>query len=108
MAVLYSIDPPSLLRERRTPAPVGSDRLASGLELAGFAAAACFFVGVVLFASLRYGPDINWTRIDAAYLAAMAAIVVAAALTVSMLLRALPASAGGVVGRSDSVPAPPG
>ena len=108
MAILYSIDPPSLLREHRTPATVGSDRLASGLELAGFAAAACFFVGVVLFASLRYGPDINWTRIDAAYLAAMAAIVVAAALTVSFLLRALPVPAGGSVRRRDSVPAPPG
>lgn len=108
MAAIFTVAPKSLDRERRTPAPMGRGELAANLEAGGLAVAALFFFGVVVFASLRYGPDINWTRIDAAYLVSMAAIVLAAALAVSMLLRALPAPARGVVEGTDTVLAPPG
>ncbi len=92
MATLYAISPASLSRERHTAASAPPQRLATRLELGGIAAGAAFFVGVILFASLRYGPDIDWTRVDAAYLAAMATVVFAAALAVSLLVRVLPAA----------------
>jgi hypothetical protein len=47
------------------------------------------FIGALAFASLRYGPDLDWNRFQAAYLLSSGAIVAAAALTVGSLLRAL-------------------
>jgi hypothetical protein len=65
------------------------EQVASRLERGGLFAGALFFAGVIVFASLRYGDSIDWNRVDAAYLGSMAVIVFSAALTVSLLLRAL-------------------
>jgi membrane-associated phospholipid phosphatase len=110
MAVVYKISPATLRRERAQREPVPGALVAGRLELAGLGAAIVFFFGVIVFASLRYGPDIDWTRIDAAYLGAMATTVFAAALTVSSLLRAIsrPAPDRGAALRRDSVSSPPG
>ena len=63
--------------------------VADRLERVGLIGGVLFFIGVVVFASLRYGDAIDWNRVDAAYLGSMAVVVFAAALTVSLLLRAL-------------------
>jgi predicted secreted protein len=95
MAAVLRLSPRTLSRERDSQVhAIPGAVAASRLERAGVAAAIAFFVGVSLFASLRYGSDIDWTRVDAAYLGSMAAIVFAAALTPSSLLRALSGSIG--------------
>jgi len=110
MAVVYKVSPATLSRERAAGEAVPGALVAGRLELAGLGAGIVFFFGVIVFASLRYGSEIDWTRIDAAYLGAMAVTVFAAALTVSSLLRAISppqADRGPGAGR-DSVSAPPG
>ena len=90
MALVYTRSPGTLQRERDAQARLTpADVVATRLELAGLAAGTLFFFGVIVFASLRYGSAIDWTKVDAAYLGAMAVIVFAAALTVSSLLRAV-------------------
>lgn len=90
MAVVLQWSPRTLTRERDSqvhaiPPDVASVRL----ERAGAIAAIAFFFGVILFASLRYGGELDWNRVDAAFLGSAAAIVFAAAVTVSSLQRAL-------------------
>ncbi len=90
MAVVLSVSRSTLTRERAAQAGLTPNEIvATRLEIAGLLAGGLFFFGVILFASLRYGSDIDWTKVDAAYLGSMAAIVFSAALTVSSLLRAL-------------------
>lgn len=72
---------------RSPPAPTV---LARRLEGAAVVAGILLFVGAVLVAALRYGPDVAWNRPHAAFLASIAAILAAAGLTVAGLLRALP------------------
>lgn len=77
---VHAIDPPGA-----RPAAIPARRLEIVAVLAGVAV----FVGAVLFASLRYGAEIDWTRLHAAYLLSSATIVTAAGLCVAALLRAL-------------------
>jgi hypothetical protein len=88
MAAVLALTPS---REASAELEAGPDpeAVASRLERGGLLAGGLFFFGVIVFASLRYGDAIDWNRVDAAYLGSMAAIVFAAALTVSLLLRAL-------------------
>lgn len=70
----------------RSPPPT---ILARRLEAAAIVAGVILFAGMALFAGLRYGPDVAWNRPHAAFLASVAAILVAAGLMVAGLLRAL-------------------
>jgi hypothetical protein len=94
LALLYSRAPElagaesEAQRARRPPAVAGP------IEIAGAAAAVALFLGAVLFASLRYGPEVDWNRFHAAFLLSSAALVAAAGLTVGSLLRALDPGAG--------------
>lgn len=63
--------------------------LARRVEWTAAIAAVGLFVGAVAFATLRYGPEVDWNRANAAFLLASAGIVVAAGLAVGALLRAL-------------------
>src|SRR5215207_6930025 len=58
--------------------------------VAALAGGFLLFVGAVLLAALRYGPDVAWNRPHAAFLGAVVAILVAAGITVGALLRILP------------------
>jgi membrane-associated phospholipid phosphatase len=71
-------------------APPSATVLARRLEAAAIAAGALLFVGAVLLAALRYGPDVAWNRPHAAFLGAVVGILVAAGITVAALLRAVP------------------
>lgn len=71
-------------------APPTSTLLARRLEAAAIVAGVLLFVGAVIVAALRYGPDVAWNRPHAAFLASIAAILAAAGITVAALLRALP------------------
>ena len=62
MAAVYKLSPATLRRERAAGEPVPGDVVAGRLELAGLGAGIVFFFGVIVFASLRYGPDIDWTQ----------------------------------------------
>ena len=70
-------------------APPSATALARRLEGAAIVGGILLFVAAVLIAALRYGPDVAWNRPHAAFLASIAAILVAAGLTVGGLLRAL-------------------
>lgn len=70
----------------RSPPPT---ILARRLEATAIVAGVILFAGMALFAGLRYGPDVAWNRPHAAFLASVAAILVAAGLMVAGLLRAL-------------------
>jgi hypothetical protein len=48
------------------------------------------FVGAVILAALRYGPEVAWNRPHAAFLGAVVAILITAGITVAALLRSLP------------------
>jgi membrane-associated phospholipid phosphatase len=74
-------------------APPSATVLARRLEAAAIAAGALLFVGAVLLAALRYGPDVAWNKPHAAFLGAVVAILVAAGVTVAAMLRALPETA---------------
>lgn len=64
--------------------------LARRLEVAAIVGGALLFVGAVLLAALRYGPDVAWNRPHAAFLGSVVAILVAAGVTVGAMLRTLP------------------
>jgi len=72
------------------PAPPSATVLARRLEGAAIATGAFLFVGAVLLAALRYGPEVAWNRPHAAFLAGVVAMLVAAGITVAALLRSLP------------------
>ena len=71
-------------------APPSATILARRLEAAAIATGALMFVGAVLVAALRYGPDVTWNRPHAAFLAAAVAILIAAGITIGAMLRTLP------------------
>jgi hypothetical protein len=60
------------------------------LEAAAIATGALLFVGAVILAALRYGPEVVWNRPHAAFLGAVVAILIAAGITVAAMLRTLP------------------
>jgi hypothetical protein len=72
------------------PAPPSATVLARRLEGAAIATGVLVFVGAVLLAALRYGPEVAWNRPHAAFLAGVVAMLVAAGITVAALLRSLP------------------
>lgn len=71
-------------------APPSSTLLARRLEAAAIVTGVLLFVGAVLLAALRYGPDVAWNKPHAAFLGSCAAILVVAGVTVGALLRVLP------------------
>jgi membrane-associated phospholipid phosphatase len=71
-------------------APPSATILARRLEVAAITTGALMFVGAVLLAALRYGPEVAWNRPHAAFLAAVVAILIAAGITIGAMLRALP------------------
>jgi membrane-associated phospholipid phosphatase len=71
-------------------APPSATALARRLEAAAMATGILLFVGAVLLAALRYGPDVAWNKPHAAFLGAVVAILVAAGITVAAMLRTLP------------------
>jgi membrane-associated phospholipid phosphatase len=71
-------------------APPSATVLARRLEAAAIATGIALFVGAVLVAALRYGPEVAWNRPHAAFLAAVVGILIAAGITVAAMLRALP------------------
>jgi membrane-associated phospholipid phosphatase len=73
-------------------APPSATILARRLEAAAIVTGVLLFAGAVLLAALVYGPDVAWNRPHAAFLGSIAAILVAAGITVSALLRILPAT----------------
>jgi membrane-associated phospholipid phosphatase len=73
-------------------APPSATILARRLEAAAIVTGVLLFAGAVLLAALVYGPDVAWNRPHAASLGSLAAILVAAGITVSALLRILPAT----------------
>jgi membrane-associated phospholipid phosphatase len=83
---------PTELAEGRVeaPAPPSATVLARRLEAAAIATGALLFVGAVILAALRYGPEVVWNRPHAAFLGAVAAILIAAGITVAAMLRTLP------------------
>jgi sugar phosphate isomerase/epimerase len=90
MAAVYGFFPDARAGEREAGRERGSARaIATRLEVAALLGAVGLFAGAIVFASLRYGGDVNWQRVDAAFLAALAAIVFAAGITVAALLRGL-------------------
>jgi membrane-associated phospholipid phosphatase len=74
--------------EGSTSATAGA--VARRVEAAAIVAAVGLFLAAVLYAALRYGPDVGWNRPHAAFLGSGAAILVAAGLCVGALLRTLP------------------
>jgi membrane-associated phospholipid phosphatase len=64
--------------------------LARRVEAAAIAGGILLFAGAAVLAALRYGPDVVWNRPHAAFLVSVAAILVAAGITVGALLRTLP------------------
>jgi hypothetical protein len=120
LAALYAWRPALALRERAPGSAPHPSQLARRIEVAGLAASLTLFGAAVLFAALRYGAEIDVNRFHLAYLLAIAVIVLAAGLTVSLLLRALGpplrargANSGTVVARQPArrgreVPAPIG
>jgi len=70
--------------------PPSATVLARRLEAAAVATGVLLFVGAVLLAALRYGPDVAWNRPHAAFLGSVVGILVAAGITVAAMLRALP------------------
>lgn len=81
------------LDHRRSPSVQAAEGPPGGgahrVEIAAIAAAAGLLAGSILLASLRYGAEVDWNRLHAAYLLAAAAIVVFAGASVSALVRAL-------------------
>ena len=71
-------------------APPSATVLARRLEAAAIATGVLLFIGAVLLAALRYGPDVAWNKPHAAFLGAVVAILIAAGITVGAMLRTLP------------------
>ncbi len=100
-AVLAVLD----TKGRALIAPAAQDRprtgpteLARRVEWTAAAASVGLFVGAVAFATLRYGPEVDWNRANLAFLLASATIVITAGLTVGALLRAIAGRDGGDLG----------
>jgi membrane-associated phospholipid phosphatase len=70
--------------------PPSATVLARRLEVAAMAIGALLFIGAVLLAAVRYGPDVAWNKPHAAFLGAVVAILIAAGITVGAMLRTLP------------------
>ncbi len=87
MAALRAWRPAAVTRSEAIPA--APRRYAQHLEVVAILAGLAVFVGAGVVASLKYGADIDWNRLHAAYLLASGAIVAAAGLTVAALMRAL-------------------
>jgi hypothetical protein len=91
VALLNALDPGETAAARVDGrAPPSATALARRLEGAAIAGGVVLFLGAVLLAALRYGPDVAWNRPHAAFLGAIAAILVAAGITVAALVRILP------------------
>ena len=89
LALLYARQPSLQTGEMRRPAGATAPAIARRIETLGGLAAAALFFGALLYAALRYGPDVDWNRFHAAFLGGSAAIVLVAGLAVGALLRAL-------------------
>lgn len=72
------------------PSSLSGTVLARRMEGAAIATGMVLFVGAVILAALRYGPEVAWNRPHAAFLAGVVAILIAAGITVAALLRSLP------------------
>jgi hypothetical protein len=94
LALLYSRAPGVATSELPAVPPGRPATIARRIETAGALVAIGLFVGALVFASLRYGPEVDWNRFHAAYLLSSAAIVAVAGLVVGSLLRALGPVAG--------------
>lgn len=94
LALLYSRAPGVARSELPAVPPGRSATIARRIETAGALVAIGLFVGALVFASLRYGPEVDWNRFHAAYLLSSAVIVAVAGLVVGSLLRALGPVAG--------------
>jgi membrane-associated phospholipid phosphatase len=91
VAVLQRRGPRELAAGRvEDTAPPTSTVLARRLEAAAIATGALLFVGAVVIAALRYGPDVAWNKPHAAFLGAVVGILVAAGVTIGAMLRTLP------------------
>jgi membrane-associated phospholipid phosphatase len=71
-------------------APPSATVLARRLEAAAIATGVLLFIGAVLLAALRYGPDVAWNTPHAAFLGSVVGILIAAGITVGAMLRTLP------------------
>lgn len=87
VAVLQRWGPRELAAGR---APPSATVLARRLEAAAMATGLLLFIGAVLLAAVRYGPDVAWNKPHAAFLGAVVAILIAAGITVGAMLRTLP------------------
>ncbi len=79
---------PEIAALDETPRPVSATGLRQ-IELAGLLVAAMIFFGSILIASLRFGAAVDWQLADAAFLVSCAAIVIAAAASVTGFVRVL-------------------
>jgi len=70
--------------------PPSATVLARRLEGAALVTGALLFIGAVLLAALRYGPDVAWNKPHAVFLGAVVAILIAAGVTIGAMLRTLP------------------
>jgi membrane-associated phospholipid phosphatase len=89
VALVRAWDPRGLVGTAEHRAPPSSV-LARRVEAAALVGGVLLFAGAVVLAALRYGPEVVWNRPHAAFLVSVAAILVAAGITVGALLRALP------------------
>lgn len=105
LAVFYAWRPSLATRDRTAGPGARSSALARRTELSALGASAALFAGAILFAALRYGPEIDWNRFHLAYLVAIAVIVLVAGLAVGALLRALGTPSRATGANSDTVPA---
>jgi hypothetical protein len=71
-------------------APPSATVLARRLEAAAIATGLLLFIGAVLLAALRYGPDVGWNKPHAAFIGSVVGILIAAGITVGAMLRTLP------------------
>jgi membrane-associated phospholipid phosphatase len=95
LAAVFAISPLTLERERHAHRELPSGRrTATRIEIGGVLLGAALFTSTVAIATLRYGQDIDWTKLDAAFLGSSAAIVIAAAATFAALIRVLATGAG--------------
>ncbi len=91
VAVLQRWGPQELAAGRAEGrAPPSATVLARRLEAAAIATGLLLFIGAVLLAALRYGPDVAWNRPHAAFLGSIVGILIAAGITVGAMLRTLP------------------
>jgi membrane-associated phospholipid phosphatase len=91
VAVLERWGPRELAAGRAEgPAPPTATVLARRLEAAAIGTGIILFVGAVLLAALRYGPEVAWNKPHAAFLGATVAILIASGITVAAMLRTLP------------------